>query len=122
VCSSDLSNFGAGSKPVVVEGNYTANTKETVEEYYKVKTKETCLRIRKDPDKDSKVIDSLSRGEVIKVIKVIKSKVFYDADWGKVNHNGKTGYASMKYLEKQTVPATTSSAEAATTEEKTNEA
>lgn len=71
---------------------------------YKVKTNSgVILKIRQNPTTQSKHIGSIGYGETLYVQEIVKGEsISGNSDWAKTTYKGITGYASCKYLVKQT--------------------
>lgn len=60
---------------------------------YKINTKKDPLRLRAEPNTNSKVLTLMTKGAKITVTTTQNG-------WAKTTYKGKTGYCSMKYLQK----------------------
>jgi len=71
---------------------------------YQVKTNSgTILKIRQQPTTNSKHIGSINNGEILYAQEIVKGEsISGNSDWAKTTYKGITGYASCKYLVKQT--------------------
>jgi hypothetical protein len=87
----------SGSAPVVVDGNVDANHNKTNETYVTVAPREAkvnvgTLNVRREASVSSKIIDTVSSGDTVRVMGETMS------GWSFIDHDGKTGFVYSKFI------------------------
>lgn len=92
---SSASGSGGSS---AIDGNVDANGNGKNETYVEVSPHEatvtaSVLNVRSGPSMSSKIIDTVTKGAVVRVMGAIEGGA-----WSFVDHGGKTGFLATKYL------------------------